>query len=79
MSEFRNVALTIPGITEEEQLDRSCEMLRPEMKLEVLKCNVSNIHEAVRVALNVDSALYGVRSDVRFRNGFRLRMEQERL
>ena len=70
IAEFRNIALTIPGITEEEQLDRFCEGLKPEIKLEVLKSNVNKMNEAVRVALNVDSALYGIRTDVRFRNGF---------
>jgi Retrotransposon gag protein len=70
ISEFRNIALTIPGITEEEQLDRFCEGLKPEIKLEVLKGNVNKMNEAVRIALNVDSALYGVRPDARFRNGF---------
>jgi hypothetical protein len=70
ISEFRNIALTIPGITEEEQLDRFCEELKPEIKLEVLKSNVNKMNEAVRVALNVDSALYRIRMDVRSRNGF---------
>jgi hypothetical protein len=32
ISEFRNIALTIPGITEEEQFDRFCEGLKPEIK-----------------------------------------------
>jgi Retrotransposon gag protein len=70
ISEFRNVALTIPGITDEEQLDRFCEGLKPEIKLEVLKSNVTSMNEAVRVALNVDSAFYGTRMDMRNRNGF---------
>jgi hypothetical protein len=70
ISEFRNIALTIPGITEEEQLDRFCEGLKPEIKLEVLEINVNEMNGAVRVALSVDSALYGIRTDVIFRNGF---------
>jgi hypothetical protein len=70
ISEFRNIVLNIPRITEEEQLDRFCEGLKPEIKLEVLKGNVNKMNEAVRVALNVYSALYGIRTDVRFRNGF---------
>jgi hypothetical protein len=70
ISEFRNIALSIPGISEEEQFNRFCEGLKPEIKLEVLKSNLNKMNEAVRVALNVDSALYGVRTDVRFRNGF---------
>jgi hypothetical protein len=70
ISEFRNVALTIPGITDEEQLDRFCEGLKPEIKLEVLKSNAESMNEAVQVALNVDSAFYGTKMDIRNRNGF---------
>jgi Retrotransposon gag protein len=69
-SEFRNIALTIPGITEEEQLDRFCQGLKPELKLEVPKGSVNNMNEAVRVSLNVDSAMYEVRPHIRFRNSF---------
>jgi hypothetical protein len=32
-----NHTLAIPGTAEEEQLDRFCEGLKPEIKLEVLK------------------------------------------
>jgi Retrotransposon gag protein len=71
ISEFRNIVITIPGITAEEQLDRFCEGLKPVIKLEVLKSNVNKMNEAVRVALNVDSALYEIRTYVRFRNGFK--------
>jgi hypothetical protein len=38
--------------------------------LDVLKSNLNKMNEEVRVALNVDSALYVVRTDVRFMNGF---------
>jgi hypothetical protein len=61
ISEFRNIALTISGITDDEQFDRFCEGLKPEIKLEVLKSNAASFEEAVRIALNVDSAYYGMR------------------
>jgi hypothetical protein len=31
ISEFRNIALTISGITDDEQFDRFCEGLKPEI------------------------------------------------
>jgi hypothetical protein len=58
---FRNIALTISGITDDEQFDRFCEGLKPEIKLEVLKSNAASFEEAVRIALDVDSAYYGMR------------------
>jgi Retrotransposon gag protein len=70
VTEFRNIALTIPGITEEEQLDRFCEGLKPQIKLEILKSNATTLNDAVRVALNVDSALCGMRASASFRNGW---------
>jgi hypothetical protein len=41
ISEFRYIALTISGITDNEQFDRVCEGLKPEIKLEVLKSNAA--------------------------------------
>jgi hypothetical protein len=60
ISEFRNIALTISGITEDEQFDRFCEGLKPEIKLEVQKSNAASFEAAARIALNVDSAYYGM-------------------
>jgi hypothetical protein len=60
ISEFRNIALTISGITDDEQFDRFCERLKPKINLEVLKSNAASFEEAVRIALNVDSAYYGM-------------------
>ena len=77
VTEFRNIALTIPGITEEEQLDRFCEGLKPQIKLEVLKSNTTTLSDAVRVALNVDSALYGMRAGASFRNGWQSSVVEE--
>jgi hypothetical protein len=49
ISEFRNIALTISGITEDEQFDRFCEGLKPEIKLEVLKSNAASFEAAARI------------------------------
>lgn len=59
LSEFRNVALSIPGISMDEMLDKFVSGLKPQVRLEVLKSNVTNVDEAARIALNVDSALRG--------------------
>lgn len=59
LSEFRNIALTIPGINEGEMVDRFCQGLKPQIRLEVLKAGVKTMDEATRIALNVDSALFG--------------------
>ena len=77
VTEFRNIALTIPGITEEEQLDRFCEGLQPQIKLEVLKSNATTLSDAVRVALNVDSELDGMRAGASFRNGWQSSVVEE--
>lgn len=59
LNEFRNTVLGIPGISQDEMLDRFCSGLKPQVKLEVLKSNPQNIEDASRIALSVDSALYG--------------------
>lgn len=59
LNEFRNLVLTITDINEGEKLDKFCAGLKPNVRLEVLKSGPSTIDEAARIALNVDSALYG--------------------
>ncbi len=49
----------IPGVNEREQLDRFCHGLKPHIKLEVLKAGARSLDEAARIALNVDSAMFG--------------------
>jgi Retrotransposon gag protein len=68
VSEFRNIALTISGITDDEQFDRFCEGLKPKIKLKVLRSNAASFEEAVRGALNVDSAYDGMRLSTRSRH-----------
>ena len=42
-----------------EKLDKFCAGLKPQVRLEVLKAGLGNIDDAARIALNVDSALFG--------------------
>ena len=59
LSEFRNIVLTIPGIIEGEQVDKFCQGLKPNVRLEIMNAGIQSINEASRIALNVDSALFG--------------------
>lgn len=59
LSEFRNIVLTIPGMSEGEQVDRFCQGLKPQVRLEVMKAGAQTMIDASRIALNVDSALFG--------------------
>ena len=59
LSEFCKIVLTIPGISEGEQIDRFAQWLKPQVRLEVLKSGAQTINDASRIALNVDAALFG--------------------
>ena len=58
LSDFRNMVLTIPDITEEEKFVKFCSELRYEVRLEVIKSTATTFNEAARIALRVDSALW---------------------
>ena len=62
MSEFRNVLLTIPDVTEGEKWDRFCTGLKYELGIEVMKSNATSFEEATQIALRVDSALWSAGS-----------------
>ena len=59
LTEVRNTVLAIPGVSDDEKLDRFCSVLNTQVKLEVLKSNPATVDDAARIALNVDSALFG--------------------
>lgn len=59
LAEFRNTVLAIPNMTEDEKVDRFCQGLKPQIRLEVMKAGARTMNDASRVALNVDAALYG--------------------
>lgn len=60
LNKFRNIILTIPGMTDGEKWDRFRMGLKPHVRLEVMKSGKTTFEEAARIALNVDSALCGV-------------------
>ena len=59
LNEFRNLVLTIPDMSDGEKLDKFCAGLKPIVRLEVLKAGPANVDAAARIALNVDSAMFG--------------------
>ena len=59
LESFRNTVIAIPDISEAEKLDKFLNGLKPMIRLEVLKSGCDNMNDASRIALNVDSALYG--------------------
>ena len=59
LNEFRNIVLTISDMNDGEMVDRFCQGLKPQIRLEVLKAGVTTMDEAARIALNVDGALFG--------------------
>ena len=59
LTTFRNLVIGIPGMNEEEKLDRFCAGLKNEVKIEVLKANPADLNAASTIALNVDNAIFG--------------------
>ena len=57
LNDFRNVIITIPGISEDEKLDRFVAGLKPNVMLDVRKSRPNTLENAAQVALSVDSAL----------------------
>lgn len=53
------MVLTIPDLNDGEKPDRFYEGMKPQVKLEVLRAGPVNIDYFARIALNVDSALFG--------------------
>lgn len=53
-----NIALTIPGISDEEKAARFIDRLKREIRVEVLKSQADSFKERARVALNINSALW---------------------
>lgn len=58
ISEYRNLILAVPDISEGETFDRFVDGLKHNILLEVLKSTVANFEDATKVALIVDSALW---------------------
>ena len=73
LSEFRNVTLTIPDMSEGEKVDRFCQGLKPQVRLEVMKTGPQSMNDAARIALNIDSAIFGARAHGNFNYGIESR------
>lgn len=57
--EFRNLVLTISVLNDVEKLDNFCAVLKPKVRLEILKAGPDNVNDATRIALNVYRDLFG--------------------
>lgn len=57
LSEFRNIVLTVPDITNNKKRDQIFSVLRYEVPLEVMKSTVSSFEATTKIALRVYSAL----------------------
>lgn len=68
LSEYRNITLMINDMSEGEKVDRFVDGLKYKVRVELLKLNCSSFEECARVALNVDSAIWGARRG-QFGNG----------
>lgn len=67
LAEFRNVVLMISDMNESEKVDRFLNGLKYQVKVEVMKNGVNSFEECARMAVNVDSAIWGARMS---QNGF---------
>lgn len=64
LSAVRNVVLIIPGITNGEMWDKFCTGLKYEIYLKVIKSAVTSFQDANKIALRVDSAIWGAKSSL---------------
>ena len=60
LNEFRNIVISIPGISNDEKLDKFVSGLKPEVLLEVRKNRPDNLEAAAQIALTIDSALFSM-------------------
>ena len=58
LSDFRNIVLTIPDISDGEKWDKFCAGLKYDVRLEVLKSAATTFEHAAKIALRVDSAIW---------------------
>lgn len=61
MFDFRNLALTIPDMTEDGNLDRFTCGLKYEIKMEVAKSTANSFEAVSNISLRIDSAVWYVR------------------
>lgn len=61
LSEYRNITLMINDVSEGEKVDRFVDGLKYNVRVELLEMNCVSFEESARIALNVDSAIWGAR------------------
>ena len=59
LSDFRNVFLTIPDMSNGEKWDKFCAGLKGEIRLKLMKTTVTSFKDAAKIALRVAPALWG--------------------
>lgn len=69
LNEFRNTVMMIPGISEDEKIDKFVSGLKPEVHLEVRKSRPADFESAAQVALTIDSALFSTKMHMQSNNG----------
>jgi len=60
LNEFRNIVMVIPGISDDEKLDKFVSGLKPEVILDVRKSRPADFESAAQIALTIDSALFSM-------------------
>ena len=60
LNDFRNIVISIPGISNDEKLDKFVSGLKPEVLLEVKKNRPADFESAAQIALTIDSALFSM-------------------
>lgn len=61
LAEYRNIVLTINDMNDGEKMDRFVEGLKYSVKVEVLKSGCNSFEDCARIALNIDSAIWGAK------------------
>ena len=61
LSEFKNLALTIPDVTDGKKWDRFCSGLKYDVRLEIIKSSFNAFEKVAQLALSIDSAIYSVK------------------
>lgn len=59
LGDFCNIVIAIPGMTEDEKVEKLCPGLNPKLTMEVMKAGPSELDATVKLALNVDNAIFG--------------------
>ena len=60
LSAFRNIILTIPGMTENEKCDKFVDGFKPKIQFEVRKANCSDFEECTKIPMRVEAAFSGM-------------------